>query len=229
MSQQKEDCLQAFYRYDHNHPFASMYPLLAKQIVDDLGVTSGRCLDIGTGSGALLIELGKITGLELMGLDINPEAQVLVSENASRHGLPEERIEFLHGDVHALPLADNDIRLVVSRGSIPFWDDHATAFREIYRVLQPDGVAFVGGGFSRYQTKEEADRMRPDWVRKDNPEKRARWLHREFLEEALLDAAVKSWRIIEDGYGTWVEMHKPSQACVTAGYREGARHAVSDM
>ena len=34
--------------------------------------------------------------------------------------------------------------------------------------------------------------MRPDWVRKDNPEKRARWLHREFLEEALLDATVRT-------------------------------------
>ncbi len=229
MTEQKAKDLKAFYRYDADHPFASMYPLLAKQIVDDLGVTSGPCLDIGTGSGALLIELGKITGLELMGLDINPEARVLVSENARRHGLPEERIAFLQGDVHALPLPDGDIRLVVSRGSIPFWDDHATAFREIYRVLQPGGVAFVGGGFSRYQSKEEADRMRPDWVRKDNPEKRARWLHREFLEEALLDATVTNWRIIEGGYGTWVEMRKTSQASVTAGYGEGARHAMSDL
>jgi len=131
--------------------------------------------------------------------------------------------------VHALPLPDDDIRLVVSRGSIPFWDDHATAFREIYRVLKPGGVAFVGGGFSRYQSKEEADRMRPAWVNKDNPEKRARWLHREFLEQALLDAAVTNWRITEDGYGTWVEMRKPAQASDIAGGGEGVQHAVSDL
>ncbi|MGE4542477.1 MAG: class I SAM-dependent methyltransferase [Pedobacter sp.] len=229
MTQQNAKDLKAFYRYDHAHPFASMYPLLAKQIVDDFGVTRGRCLDIGTGSGALLIELGKITALELMALDINPETQAFVSENASRHGLPQERIAFLQGDVHDLPLPDDDIRMVVSRGSIPFWEDHATAFREICRVLQPGGLAFVGGGFSRYQTKEEADRMRPAWVNKDNPEKRARWLHREFLEQALLAAAVPCWRIIEDGYGTWVEMRKPTQTPVITGYGEGVHHAVSDL
>ncbi|ABA87418.1 SAM-dependent methyltransferase, type 11 [Syntrophotalea carbinolica DSM 2380] len=229
MSHQKEERLRAFYRYDQNHPFASMYPLLAKQIVDDLGVTSGRCLDIGTGSGALLIELGKITSLELMGLDINPETMVLVRDNAKRHDLPSDRIEFLHGDVHALPLPDNDIRLVVSRGSIPFWDDHATAFAEIYRVLQPEGVAFVGGGFSRYQSKEEADRMRPAWVSKDNPEKRARWLHREFLEQALSQVPGAEWRVIEDGYGTWVEMRKPAQGRFVAEDTKGASHAVSEL
>lgn len=229
MTQQKDKDLKAFYRYDHAHPFAAMYPLLAKQIVDDFGVTGGRCLDIGTGSGALLIELGKITALELMALDINPETLALASDNALCHGLPRERIAFLQGDVHALPLPDDDIRLVVSRGSIPFWDDHATAFREICRVLQPGGLAFVGGGFSRYQSKAEADRMRPAWVSKDNPEKRARWLHREFLEQALVDAVVPDWRIIEDGYGTWVEMRKPPRMPVITGYGKGVQHAVSDL
>jgi len=80
MTEQKAKDLKAFYRYDADHPFAAMYPLLAKQIVDDCGVTNGRCLDIGTGSGALLIELGKITGLELIGLDINPETLTLAGD-----------------------------------------------------------------------------------------------------------------------------------------------------
>jgi ubiquinone/menaquinone biosynthesis C-methylase UbiE len=221
----KKDLL-AFYRYDRHHPFAAMYPLLARQIVDDFDITGGRCLDIGTGGAPLLIELGKITDLELSGMDINPDALALAAENARFHGLPGDRLTFLQGDVHAMPLPDDYARLVVSRGSIPFWDDHAAAFREIFRVLQPGGLTFVGGGFSRYQSLEEANRMRPHWARKDNPEKRARWLHREFLEEALSQVPEADWRIIEDGYGTWVVMSKPASAGRADGDRKGASHAV---
>ena len=42
-----------------------MYPLLAKQIVDDFGITKGVCLDVGTGSAAVIIELAKITDLDM--------------------------------------------------------------------------------------------------------------------------------------------------------------------
>ena len=43
---------KSFYVYDENHRFAVMYPLLARQIVEDLGVSQGLCLDVGTGSAA---------------------------------------------------------------------------------------------------------------------------------------------------------------------------------
>ena len=46
-----------------------MYPLLAKQIVDDFGITKGVCLDVGTGSAAVIIELAKITDLDMAPLN----------------------------------------------------------------------------------------------------------------------------------------------------------------
>ena len=58
-----------FYLYDENHRFAVMYPLLAKQIVDDFGITKGVCLDVGTGSAAVIIELAKITDLDMAPLN----------------------------------------------------------------------------------------------------------------------------------------------------------------
>lgn len=208
MTRQEARTKKAFFRYDENHPFAPMYPLLARQIVEDFKVTQGRCLDIGTGGAPLLIELGKITNLDLLGLDVDKEALALAADNVRRHGLAADRVSLREGDVHAMPLPDAYASLVVSRGSIPFWEDHATAFREIYRVLQPGGLAFVGGGFSRYQSLDEVQRMRPSWVRKDNPEKRARWLHRDYLEASLKQAKVPRWHIAEDAFGTWVEMFK---------------------
>jgi ubiquinone/menaquinone biosynthesis C-methylase UbiE len=200
--------LRAFFRYDENHPFATMYPLLARQFVEDYGITSGRCLDIGTGGGPLLIELGKITNLELVGLDIDPEALALAADNARRHGLDETRSQWRQGDVQALPLPDDFADVVVSRGSIPFWDDYCRAFREIHRVLRPGGLALIGGGFSRYQSREEVARMRPSWARKNNPDKQARWLHRENLEQALRQAGVPCFDIDEDYFGIWAVIRK---------------------
>ncbi|MEZ4598467.1 MAG: class I SAM-dependent methyltransferase [Syntrophotaleaceae bacterium] len=207
---QNQKDLLAFYRYDSDHPFAGTYPLLARQMVEDYGVTRGLCLDIGTGGGPMLIELAKLTDLELVGIDLNPAALALADENVRRHGLEEKRFQWRQGDVHSLPLPDCFASFVISRGSIPFWDDHALAFREIYRVLRPNGLAVIGGGFSRYQSPEEISRLRPGWARKDNPEKRARWLHAEFLENALRDAGVPSFKIVEDFSGIWAVFCKSS-------------------
>lgn len=212
MTEQSANRDLAFYRYDQNHPFAVMYPLLARQFVEDYGVTRGRCLDIGTGGGPLLIELGKITDLELVGVDIDPEALGLAADNARHHGLDVKRCQWRQGDVHALPLPDDFADFAVSRGSIPFWDDRVAAFREIYRVLRPGGLAVIGGGFSRYQSREEVARMRPPWARKDNPEKRAQWLRGEYLEEVLREAGVPRFDIAEDYYGIWAQIRKAPEA-----------------
>jgi ubiquinone/menaquinone biosynthesis C-methylase UbiE len=48
--------------------------------------------------------------------------------------------------VHRIPPADGSVNLVISRGSIPFWNDPVVALKEIYRILTPDGMAYVGGG-----------------------------------------------------------------------------------
>ena len=128
-----------FYVYDANHRFAPMYPLLARQIVEDLGVSQGLCLDVGTGSAAVIIELAKITPLAMVGLDAKPEVLELARENVARHGLPEERFRFLEADVTAIPLESGSVDLLISRGSVPFWDDHVAAFAELYRVLAPGG------------------------------------------------------------------------------------------
>ena len=73
----------------------------------------------------------------------------------------------VRGRVQALPLAASSVRLAVSRGSLPFWDDIPAAFAEIHRVLCPGGAAFIGGGLgdpARRAELEAACRSRhPHW------------------------------------------------------------------
>lgn len=197
-----------FYRYDENHRFAPMYPLLAKQIVDDFGIKKGLCLDVGTGSAAVIIELAKITDLSMIGLDANPEILDMARENIVRHGLPAERFRLMQADVTAIPLDTNSVDLLISRGSIPFWQDHVAAFAELYRVLAPGGAAMVGCGFSRYQPIEQVRAMRPKWSGEGAKDERNNWKAEGYLPRVLEAAGIAGATVTMDPYGVWVTLRK---------------------
>ncbi|EFL51131.1 Methyltransferase type 11 [Solidesulfovibrio fructosivorans JJ]] len=197
-----------FYIYDANHRFAAMYPLLARQIVDDFGVTKGMCLDVGTGSAAVCIELAKITDLSMVCLDAKPEVLELARENVTRHALPAERFRFLEADVTAIPMEDGTVDLLVSRGSIPFWEDHVAAFAELNRVLAPGGSALIGCGFSRYQPIEEVRAMRPKWSGEGEKDSRNDWKADGYLPRVLKQAGIADAEVHRDSYGVWVHIHK---------------------
>lgn len=197
-----------FYRYDANHRFAAMYPLLARQIVDDCGVRQGVCLDVGTGSAAVIIELAKITDLSMIGLDAKPEVLDMARENVVRHDLPLERFRFLEADVAAIPLETGSVNLLLSRGSVPFWPDHVAAFAELYRVLAPGGAGLVGCGFSRYQPIEEVRAMRPKWTGEGVKDERNNWKAEGYLPRVLADAGIADAVVTMDPYGVWVSLRK---------------------
>jgi ubiquinone/menaquinone biosynthesis C-methylase UbiE len=199
-----------FYIYDANHRFAVMYPLLARQIVEEFGLRQGTCLDVGTGSAAVIIELAKLTDFSMIGLDAKAEILEMAKENVERHGLPAERFRFIEADVAAMPLEDGAVDLLVSRGSIPFWPDHVAAFREIFRVLAPGGAGLVGCGFSRYQSIEEVRAMRPKWSGEGVKDERNDWKQEGYLPRVMAEAGVVGGTVRADGYGVWVEIRKPA-------------------
>ena len=41
--------------------FAPIYPYLAEQMVEKYGITSGMCVDVGSGPGSLAIALARVT------------------------------------------------------------------------------------------------------------------------------------------------------------------------
>ncbi len=199
-----------FYTYTPEHRFAKMYPLLAKQILEDYGAGKQTVLDIGTGGAALLIEMAKISDVELIGLDMKELALEIARENMKEHQVPEERIRFIQGDVVSIPLPGDSADLIISRGSIPFWEDMSGAFAEIYRVLTPGGNTYIGCGFSRYQPLEEVKKMRPEWSQKGSDDKRNDWKQEGRIPQALSDAGIANYKLYCDGYGVWVEISKPA-------------------
>lgn len=196
-----------FYRNSPRHKFHYLYQLLAQQIVDDYGITRGTALDVGCGGAQTLIHLARLTDLECTGLDIDPARLAVAAENARAAGVGD-RFRFVAADAHALPLPDAYADLVISRGSIPFWRDRALAMREIYRVLKPGGVAFVGIGGSRYLTHEYFLGIQAPWVLADRRE----WLDIPDVENlggtmAATGIPPTRYRVLHEG-GYWVEIRK---------------------
>ncbi len=193
-------------------PYAELmpiYPLLAQQFLDDYGVCQGRCLDIGTGHGYLGIEIAKITELEMYFLDINPEALKIAEANAREAELANPAY-FLPVNVEEMPFADNTADLIVSRGSLWFWENQAKGLEEIYRVLKPGGVAVVGGGLGRYIPETMRKRLlagRKKWLA-ERGEKRP---GEKELHSLLEQAGISSYRLVADvpgEAGRWIEIHK---------------------
>ncbi|MFW5488259.1 MAG: methyltransferase domain-containing protein [Desulfovibrio sp.] len=199
---------KAFYEYTPSHRFAPMYPLLAREIVDKFGIRNGTCLDVGTGSAALSIEMSKLTDMDFIGLDNEPEAIDMATANCHRHDVPQGRIRFISSPVEDMPLPDDSVEFIVSRGSIPFWNDHVAAFKEVLRVLAPGGAAFVGCGFSHFQKLEDVREMRPKWSPEESA-KRKNWSKGDFIKDTLQAAKVAEYEVQNDEYGTWVIIRKP--------------------
>lgn len=78
------------------------------------GVASPNVLELGTGSGAIILALAKeLPQAVLTAVDLSTDALEVARENARRHGLGE-RITFLHGDLFAPLAADARFDLIVS-------------------------------------------------------------------------------------------------------------------
>ena len=203
--------------YDKNAAsrFEPVYRNIVQQVIDDYGITRGRALDIGCGTGQMAVALAQMTSLEVTGVDIEPEA-IATSERHAAEAALSDRCHFVCADAHSLPFPDNHFDLVVSRGTLPFLRDQALAVREVYRALKPGGVAFLGGGMGRYTPEEEARKLYPKGV---SPETALGWGPSQTREDSIFPFPVRSFEVlmtragihdytvINEG-GRWVEIRK---------------------
>ncbi len=191
--------------------FARVYPAIARHVVEKYGITSGLCLDAGSGPASLALALARVTDLQIVSLDREPEMTSLAEKNIAGAGLAH-RIVAVTADVCRIPFDDGYFDLVVSRGSVFFWDDRPAALRELYRVVKPGGVIYCGGGMGSEAIHREADEiimsderfkdMRDFWQqRKGRLGKENEAAFAEDLNRAGLEG-----RILKDGGGIWIEI-----------------------
>jgi SAM-dependent methyltransferase len=101
-------------------------------------------LEVGCGPGHLSIRLAHDHGLEVTGLDLDPDMieRARARAQGARPGA-EGSPAFVVGDVAALPFGDGSFDLVVSTLSMHHWAEPTKGLAEIGRVLRPGGRALV--------------------------------------------------------------------------------------
>jgi ubiquinone/menaquinone biosynthesis C-methylase UbiE len=129
-----------FYDVVARRALRRMYRRLAADL-DALAPSGADLLDVGTGPGILLAEVGeRRPDLRLTGLDLSADMVALAGRNLRRLG---NRVRLHTGDVTALPFPDDSFDLVVSSLSMHHWDRPAAAVPELARVLRPGGRLHV--------------------------------------------------------------------------------------
>jgi len=98
-----------------------------------------RVLDLGSGGGIDVLLSAKRVGEsgEAIGIDMTDEMLELARRNAREAGATN--VEFLKGEIEAIPLPADSVDVVISNCVINLAADKPAVFREIARVLRPGG------------------------------------------------------------------------------------------
>lgn len=110
---------------------AHLRPLLPK---------SGTAVEVGAGSGRLLIRIGLDHPYRLVAVDYAPYSIRAVRENLKRAGLEGEAIM---ADAKELPFDDGSVDVVLSGGLLEHFRDPLPILREMARVLRPGGLFYA--------------------------------------------------------------------------------------
>lgn len=100
----------------------------------------GSAVEVGAGSGRLLIRLGAERPYRLVAADYAPYAIRAVRENYRRAGRAGHA---LFADARALPFADGAFDVVLSGGLLEHFRDPGPVVCEMTRILRPGGLFYA--------------------------------------------------------------------------------------
>jgi SAM-dependent methyltransferase len=201
----------------------SRYPYVVQDVLKYCRPNKGFWVDLGAGKGQVAIPLTEATGNPVVLLDPKADALAEGLEIARKSGL-QDRLFAVVGAAEHMPFPDGSVDLVVSRGSIFFWEDPVKGLQEVYRVLRPGGKAYIGGGAGSGYPKPAVEKLIRERREKMQGEEAEKWkrfveLRRpEQMEKWAKDAKLPRFEVLgkgaisaEDprvGQGVWLLMVK---------------------
>ena len=121
-------------------------------------------LDLGSGGGIdVLLSARRVgpTG-KVYGLDMTDEMLALARANQRKAGL--DNVEFLQGELEAIPLPDSSVDVIISNCVINLAADKDRVLSEAFRVLRPDGRFAVSDIVVRGEIPEPIQRNIELWM-----------------------------------------------------------------
>jgi arsenite methyltransferase len=121
-------------------------------------------LDLGSGGGIDVLLSARRVGPsgKAYGLDMTDDMLALARENQRAAGL--KNVEFLKGEIEAMPLPDSTVDVIISNCVINLSADKGQVLREAFRVLKPGGRFAVSDVVIRGEVPAEVRRSMELWV-----------------------------------------------------------------
>ncbi len=150
-------------------------------------------LDVGSGPGGLsLAFLREIPLKQISLLDLREDGLERAKERIHKEH-PNTQVHIIMADIHETQLKGNSYDLIISRGSVRFWENQEKALKEIRRILKPKGIAYIGGGrgsvaFQEMRLKEDKEwfsdnyNKDPSRIKKLPSRKLENWEYERFFE-----------------------------------------------
>src|SRR5213596_2850803 len=121
-------------------------------------------LDLGSGGGIdVLLSARRVgpTG-KAYGLDMTDEMLALARANQAKAGV--ENVEFLRGEIEAIPLPAEAVDVIISNCVINLSADKGRVLKEAFRVLRPGGRFAVSDVVCRGEIPDAVRRSMELWV-----------------------------------------------------------------
>jgi outer membrane protein assembly factor BamB len=163
----------------------------AKFIASNLKFNRGIAIDLGCGDGALDIELARQTKFNFEAIDTDSATVESARNKVSEAGLYGTRIAVKRSELSALSIPSSCANLVIC-GDEFMKGNRPRNFKEIYRILSPNGVAVVGQDSLTMKNIKDP-------------------LTRGALESQLREAGILSFEFLAHD-GVWVRITKPFAA-----------------
>jgi len=121
-------------------------------------------LDLGSGGGIDVLLSARRVGPKgkAYGLDMTDEMLALARDNQRKAGA--DNVEFLKGEIEAIPLPDNSVDVIISNCVINLSADKDRVLGEAFRVLKPGGRFAVSDVVTRGEVPEQVRKHMLLWV-----------------------------------------------------------------
>lgn len=123
----------------------SHYKKFAIYVKDKINpAQNAKVLEIGPGPGwAGIFLLQERNDILLDAIEASPDMIRVAGNNAKNEGVAGQ-VNYMQGVVENMQnITENNYDLVISRESLHHWDDPEKGFKEISRVLKPDGKLYI--------------------------------------------------------------------------------------